>query len=56
MLPLDADDHIAPTMLEHTVQLLETHPDVAIAYTDLQQFGNASELVRADDFHAGTAD
>ena len=52
ILPLDADDMIAPTMLEETVALLESRPDVAIAYTDLQQFGEASALVRAPDFSA----
>lgn len=34
ILCLDADDMIAPTMLEECVRLLDTNPDVAIAYTD----------------------
>jgi GT2 family glycosyltransferase len=54
ILPLDADDMIAPTMLEQTVALLEACPEIAIAYTDLQQFGEAHDLVRAAEFDAVT--
>jgi glycosyltransferase involved in cell wall biosynthesis len=50
ILPLDADDKIAPRMLEQCVALLEQQRDIAIAYTDLQQFGAGHELVRAADF------
>jgi len=39
ILPLDADDLIAPTMIEKCVNLLESNPDFAIAYTFVQQFG-----------------
>lgn len=52
VLPLDADDQIEPRMLEKTVGLLESRPGVAIAYTDLQQFGDGSAVIRADEFHA----
>ncbi|MCQ8191125.1 glycosyltransferase family 2 protein [Streptomyces rugosispiralis] len=38
VLPLDADDMIAPTMLERTVTVLERHPDIAIVSTDLSVF------------------
>ncbi|GAA1130082.1 MULTISPECIES: glycosyltransferase family 2 protein [Streptomyces violaceusniger group] len=38
VLPLDADDMIAPTMLERTVAVLERHPDIAIVSTDLSVF------------------
>lgn len=34
ILPLDADDRIAPTMLERSVALLGERYDLAIAYTD----------------------
>jgi GT2 family glycosyltransferase len=44
---LDADDMIAPTMLERTVDVLLHEGDVAIACTDLQQFGESSLLIRA---------
>jgi glycosyltransferase involved in cell wall biosynthesis len=38
VLPLDADDVIADTMLEKTLAVLEECPDVGIAYTDLYAF------------------
>lgn len=38
VLPLDADDMIAPTMLERTVAVLDRHPDIAIVSTDLSVF------------------
>lgn len=49
ILPLDADDMIAPTMLQKTVSILEARPEVAIAYTDLQQFGKGTERITASD-------
>ena len=52
ILPLDADDRLEPTMLEKTVNLLEHDPSVAIAYTDLQQFGEADQVVQAASFDA----
>jgi predicted O-linked N-acetylglucosamine transferase (SPINDLY family)/glycosyltransferase involved in cell wall biosynthesis len=39
ILPLDADDKIAPTFLAQAVALLEEHPGIAIAYTDWVYFG-----------------
>lgn len=39
ILPLDADDKIAPTFLAQTVALLEANPGIAIAYTDWVYFG-----------------
>ncbi len=50
ILPLDADDMIEPTMLEKTVAMLERDESIAIAYTDLQQFGQGSDLIQARDF------
>ncbi|MEU7060259.1 glycosyltransferase [Streptomyces sp. NPDC046197] len=38
ILPLDADDMIAPTMLEKTVAVLDGDPGVAIASTDVFTF------------------
>ncbi|MGY0061591.1 glycosyltransferase family 2 protein [Streptomyces sp. LZ34] len=38
VLPLDADDVIAPTMLERTVAVLDENPDIAIASTDVSVF------------------
>jgi GT2 family glycosyltransferase len=50
ILPLDADDMIAPTMLERAVELLESEPDPAIAYTDLKQFGDCEGVILASVF------
>ena len=50
VLPLDADDRIEPRMIETTVGALEGDPTIAIAYTDLQRFGEAGELIRAAEF------
>ncbi|MDX2693352.1 glycosyltransferase family 2 protein [Streptomyces ipomoeae] len=38
VLPLDADDVIAPTMLEKTVAVLDGNPGIAIASTDVFTF------------------
>jgi glycosyltransferase involved in cell wall biosynthesis len=38
ILPLDADDVIAPMMLEKTVEVLDGNPDIAIASTDVFTF------------------
>ncbi|MFJ2195209.1 glycosyltransferase family 2 protein [Streptomyces violaceusniger] len=38
VLPLDADDVIAPTMLERTVAVLDQRPDIAIVSTDVSVF------------------
>ena len=50
VLPLDADDRLEPTFLEHTVGLLESDESAAIAYTDVRQFGAGSNLIKALDF------
>lgn len=52
ILPLDADDMIDPKMLESAVEMLEREADIAIIYTDLQQFGDRSDLIHASDFDA----
>jgi len=51
ILPLDADDRIGPTMLGRTYRLLEEQPGVAIAYTDMQRFGDDNEVSRAAEFN-----
>jgi glycosyltransferase involved in cell wall biosynthesis len=45
ILPLDADDLIHPEMLQKTVSLLDTHPEIAIAYTDIKQIGSVNRIV-----------
>jgi glycosyltransferase involved in cell wall biosynthesis len=39
ILPLDADDRIAPTMLERTVAVLEEDPSVSVVYVQAIRFG-----------------
>ena len=50
ILPLDADDLIHPEMLQKTVSLLKTHPEIAIAYTDVKHFGSANRIVCAGEY------
>ncbi len=50
ILPLDADDKIDATMLQKTVALLEENPGIAIAYTDVVQFGLVEKIVQAAEF------
>jgi glycosyltransferase involved in cell wall biosynthesis len=52
VLPLDADDTIAPEMLAMTVTALETNPNVTIAYTDYEKFGMEQGQVQAPEFDA----
>lgn len=42
ILFMDADDMIHPLFLSKTRDLLESHPDVAFAYTDTQHFDGAN--------------
>ena len=49
-MPLDADDLIHPEMLQKTVSLLKTHPEIAIAYTDVKHFGSANRIVCAGEY------
>lgn len=50
ILPLDADDLIHPEMLQKTVSLLEAHPEIAIAYTDVRHFGSTERIVCAREY------
>ncbi len=50
ILPLDADDLIHPEMLQKTVPLLESHPEIAIVYTDVRHFGSANRIVCAGEY------
>ena len=53
ILPLDADDVIAPTMLELTVAVLEQNPGIAIASTDVSVFTDddlPAQVLRLPDY------
>lgn len=47
ILPLDADDMLTPRMLERTVPILDSDQSVSIVYTDYQECGASSRVVRA---------
>ncbi len=44
VLPLDADDLIAPTMLEECFALLESDSQIDLVYTDRQDFGDIETI------------
>lgn len=44
ILPLDADDRIAPTYLEQAVPLLDADPNVGIVYAKAETFGASTEI------------
>ncbi len=46
VLPLDADDEIAPDMLARTVAALEASPDAGYAYAQIEVFGDERGIVR----------
>ncbi len=50
ILPLDSDDILHPDMLLKTVHLLDTEPNISIAYTDLVQFGAVSCHIQSGEY------
>jgi len=50
ILCLDADDMIAPTMLEECINLLGNDRSIAIAYTDRQDFDGVDQVVQAGNY------
>lgn len=53
VLCLDADDRIAPTMLERCVAVLDAEPGIAIAYTDRRDFDGVEQIVQAGEYDFG---
>jgi glycosyltransferase involved in cell wall biosynthesis/MoaA/NifB/PqqE/SkfB family radical SAM enzyme len=51
ILPLDSDDIIHPEMLCRTVKLLDSHPHIAIVYTDRINFGAEQKHVVLKEYH-----
>ena len=45
VLPLDADDRLAPALLHKALAWLEAHPETAIVYTDMACFGASQHTV-----------
>lgn len=52
ILPLDADDQIAPDFLEKAVHILEQQPEIGIAGTDALLFGAVNEISHLQEFSA----
>ncbi len=50
ILPLDADDMLHPLMLQKTAGLLESRPEISIAYTDMQMFGAENRVANFGSF------
>jgi len=50
ILPLDADDRIAPSFLTKTVPILSDRPEVGLVYTDSQTFGYENAFYAAGPF------
>ncbi len=50
IMPLDADDALAPTMLERAVAMLDNHPKVGFVYSDVGLFGDENVLVPTRDY------
>jgi glycosyltransferase involved in cell wall biosynthesis len=47
ILPLDSDDLIDPRMVEECAAVLDAEPDLALVYTDREDFGEVSEIFAA---------
>ncbi len=44
ILPLDADDRVAPSYIEKGVAILDARPEVGIVYCDEQMFGERNDV------------
>jgi hypothetical protein len=54
VVPLDADDMLAPAFIEQTLSILVMHPDVGFAYSDIQHFGEQADLFELPPFDSET--
>jgi len=50
VLPLDADDRIAPTYLEKAISILDVQPDVVLVYSDQTMFGEKEGSLALPDY------
>jgi len=50
VVPLDSDDLIAPTMLQECVALLDADPELALVYTDREDFGEVNRVWPAGEY------
>lgn len=54
ILPLDADDVLAPLFLERTVAALDAHTAMQFAYSDHQHFGASEIVIRCAEYRPRT--
>jgi O-antigen biosynthesis protein len=54
IVPLDADDRLAPGFLEKTLPVMDRQPDVGFVYSHIQHFGDRSDLWELPEFDART--
>jgi glycosyltransferase involved in cell wall biosynthesis len=51
VLPLDADDELAPGFLAECMKALQAHPEAAFVYTDYRVFGDLAYVERLHDYN-----
>lgn len=51
ILPLDADDKIAPEYIEKAVNILDSNPEINVVYCDVQYFGDQIFIFEKPDYH-----
>ena len=51
VLPLDADDRLAPSFVADCVAALQAHPEAAFVYTDYRVFGDTGYVERLGDYN-----
>ena len=47
---LDADDKLFPDMLQKCVTVLELHPEIAVVFSELKEFGKGDKIHTAGEF------
>ncbi len=50
ILPLDADNKIRPAYIDKGIQILDSHPDVGIVYSNSLRFGKENKIFRPGRF------
>ena len=53
-IPLDADDKLKNDFIEKTLKIIEMHPKVGFVYSNIQHFGNRSDVFILPEFNAET--
>ncbi len=53
IIPLDADNHLLPTMIERTIKVLDDEPGIEVVYGDLCRFGEDDRMDRVGPYDFG---